>query len=226
MASSEKVVADVVPSRDSHCGQCNRIILKLNNIIKCNLCNKVFHPSCARKIKKCCEEDLISLRCETPEMSNPDDPSVNCKTITNNSTHQDLLLRIISELEGKNAIFAENVTLLKYKISVLENDIINRDSKITYLQDKVSILQKKGTPAHVNNEFLSSGDTHLTEYAARHPPTMSEIIAFKCAENETAVCDKPGSLPKKDPKLIKKNRVNIQDVQRSALSQQSINCSQ
>lgn len=120
MSSSRKVgSSESLQISIPECGICKRTIIK--NVVKCKICNKVYHPGCANRIKKCCDEVIASGQSEpnTCEVS-PISDTVG-RSITNESSHQELLLKIIMELEAKNSLLIENNSLLKYKISSLES---------------------------------------------------------------------------------------------------------
>lgn len=120
------------------CGYCKRTIVKSG--AKCNICTKVYHPSCANKAKKCCKEDLsTSGDLNSADMS-PMSDSIN-KMISSESTHNELLLKIIFELESKNSILMENNSLLRFKISTLEAEINNKNKVVNnpYLKNDKNI---------------------------------------------------------------------------------------
>lgn len=115
------------------CGYCKRTIVKSS--AKCSICNKVYHPSCANKAKKCCNEDLTTSSDFSTGDISPMSENVN-KKLSIESTHQELLLKIIFELESKNAVLTENNSLLKFKISSLEVELNNKQMMINNLSTK------------------------------------------------------------------------------------------
>lgn len=166
MSSNKKVVPSeslqiIIPE----CGSCKRTISK--NIIKCNVCEKVYHPGCANKIKKCCDEDFA-----TPSGINAGgiSPMSDCsnKNISNESTHHDLLLKIIFELESKNALLLENNSLLKYKISSLERDIVNNKIVVDNLNEKLA--------RNINIHKKVSISSPAVRSPARNYPSTTENV--------------------------------------------------
>lgn len=65
-------------------------------------------------------------------------------------TQRELLLKIIYELEAKNSLLVVNNSLLKYKISTLEDKIQMKDAKIDKMKKKLPYdtkIDKKHTVA-------------------------------------------------------------------------------
>lgn len=128
------------------CGCCKRTIVK--NSIKCNVCTKVFHPSCAVKTKRCCDEEIATLGDLCSGDASPMSDITN-KNLSNIPTHQELLLKVISELEAKNSILIENNSLLKFKVTTLEAEIVVKNNIIDNLSKKkklnTNINNKAGT---------------------------------------------------------------------------------
>lgn len=112
------------------CTSCKNSVVKSG--LKCNICLNIFHRSCALKMKRCCEVEITSVIAMNPE----EEESLTIETpktsiqISENSSNQELLLKIIHELEDKNRLLEENSLLLKYKICKLENEIINNTTKV------------------------------------------------------------------------------------------------
>lgn len=112
------------------CVECKNSIVKSG--LKCNICPKIYHRSCASKLKKCCEVEISTLF----DMKTEDEDSLKGNIsesnmhITANSSDRDLLLKIIHELEDKNRLLEENSQLLKYKISNLENEILKNENRV------------------------------------------------------------------------------------------------
>lgn len=133
MSTSKAEVRDSLQVIVPQCGYCKKNIVKIG--WKCNSCDKVFHAGCGVKMKKCCEMDLISEK-NAGDISPLSD--IDSRSVSGDSTHQDLLLKIIHELEAKNNILVENNSLLKFKIATLENNIIMKDIEIRNLNKKLS----------------------------------------------------------------------------------------
>lgn len=144
------------------CAVCKRTIMK--GFAKCNICNKVYHPSCSNRVKKCCDEEIMLSSDCTPGSVSPITEAVN-KKITNESTQLELLLKIIHELEEKNTLLIENNRLLKFKISTLEVEITNKNAEIDTIKKK-------------NNNKTNTKSTKTVEFI---PPVQSNT-----AERETA----------------------------------------
>lgn len=135
MSSNKKVDASVAPQSDnSKCGYCKNNVVK--SCVKCGVCSKSFHPSCGVKFGKCCGETMIvqsvtdTKECENFEKSSG---------INNDSTMKDLMIKIIEELEARNLLLMENTSLLKTKISDMENKLNEKDVQITTLNKKLKI---------------------------------------------------------------------------------------
>ncbi|XP_045460403.1 uncharacterized protein LOC123670871 [Harmonia axyridis] len=136
----------------SKCGGCKNSVVKCG--AKCKICTKMFHRSCAQKMKRCCDEEITFVNISIKSSEDDILESVNNIEITGNSSHQDLLLKIIHELESKNRLLEENTVLLKYKISVLEN--------VISIKDKIcSRCDKENDNIHVNQDVVADSDiTH------------------------------------------------------------------
>lgn len=202
MASTDNdVVSDDLPSIANKCAYCKRNIAKIS--VKCNSCTKVFHNSCGLKISKCCDQKFaISSTGEkvnyNSDMNTAVGTDLQVKTPSNlidkDSGRQELLFKIIAELESKNSILEENIELMNYKISILEDNITKKDSLITQLNKK---LNKQTNAGNGNNAKVQQSDrdrhtvtdapeaTVLSTYTAeiceaRSPlaeaPTMSKIV--------------------------------------------------
>lgn len=131
---SKKGVSDPPRLIIPECNCCKRTIVK--HSVKCSVCNKFYHPGCAIKTKRCCEEEISTTSDFNSGDISPLSDSVN-KIITSESTQVELLMKIIFELEGKNTILAENNSLLKYKISSLESELTSKNSEIYQLNKKI-----------------------------------------------------------------------------------------
>ncbi|KAK9892834.1 hypothetical protein WA026_022296 [Henosepilachna vigintioctopunctata] len=105
----------------SKCGYCRNSNVK--NGLKCSVCPKVFHPSCTMKLKKCCDVEIteILITDKVSEETTIMEPKI--IDITSESPRYDLLMKIIAELQDKNAVLVENASLLKYKISILDTEM-------------------------------------------------------------------------------------------------------
>lgn len=68
--------------------------------------------------------------------------------ISSESSYQDLLLKIIEELEAKNSILIENSSLLKDKITYLENEISDL-KKIVNIREERMITDIASEPTYV-----------------------------------------------------------------------------
>lgn len=126
----------------------------MKNSTKCNICSKFFHPGCANKVKRCCDAEFPSIA-----DSNGGDisPITDIKNISSESSHQELLLKIIHELEAKNLLLIENNSLLKYKISTLENEIQRKNVQINNLNNKKNINKKD---KNSDNKHVAHGISH------------------------------------------------------------------
>lgn len=149
--SSESLKLDI-----PECGSCKRTIVK--NIVKCNICTKVYHPGCANKIKKCCDDDFINSIEENSCDASPLLHS-SSRNINNESTHQELLLKIIFELEAKNTILMENNSLLKYKISTLESEIMSKNAQIF----EFNKIKKINTDVNMKTEEIQTRDNYSSK---------------------------------------------------------------
>lgn len=173
--SSSKIVGASMPLQIviPECSYCKRSIMK--NLVKCNSCTKVYHPSCANRTKKCCGEDFQnSGDLDTGDIS----PTISEKNITKDSTHQDLLLKIIFELESKNMILLENNSLLKYKISTLETEINNKNMEIVNLNKRKNVnieLVKKFDDIPVHNYALAVKGKPVTGAVTDDPPHSTGV---------------------------------------------------
>lgn len=148
MASTSKGVTDDSVQNSPKCAYCKRYMAKIT--VKCGTCPKVFHSSCGTKFGKCCDRDLMVIsvsdkNSDDLKTTSESDVTLNPKspTVMKDFSSQDFLMRIISELEGKNSILIENAQLLKYKISILEREIIKKDEMITELNVKYKTSSKK-----------------------------------------------------------------------------------
>lgn len=133
MSSNKKEVSSeslrlIIPE----CACCKRTIVK--NTTKCNSCHKSYHPGCANKIKKCCDYDFSSSTDYNAGNSSPMSDITDKSNITSESTHQQLLMKIIYELEAKNSLLVENNSLLRFKISTLEDVILKKNAEIDKLK--------------------------------------------------------------------------------------------
>ncbi|KAK9883509.1 hypothetical protein WA026_001685 [Henosepilachna vigintioctopunctata] len=144
MSSNKNVDVSVAPQIDSYkCGQCRQSVVKSG--LKCILCSKVYHPRCGGRVKMCCGEELTNpLTCE-PNSEQTAHNIVLSKTlkVSSESSKEELLLKLIEELEAKNLILLENSLLLKYKISKLEDEACIKNGEITNLKKRVNNLETR-----------------------------------------------------------------------------------
>lgn len=134
MSSNKKVDASVAPqSENSKCGNCKNNVVK--SCVKCSVCFKSFHPSCGVKFGKCCGEIITLSSLDMKDVQNTDKTS----SITDDSTMKDLMLKIIEELEARNLLLMENTSLLKIRISDMENKLNEKDDQIAVLNKKLKI---------------------------------------------------------------------------------------
>lgn len=126
---------DIDTSRPE-CGYCKNAVVKI--AVKCTVCAKIFHPSCGKnKLKKCCEEPLTNeYAIKNNESTDSGSELKKPVILTSDSTNIEFLLKIISELEEKSSILAENNLLLKEKIVYLTSELTQKDSIIADLNKK------------------------------------------------------------------------------------------
>lgn len=131
---------------------CENSIVKSG--LKCNSCINIFHRSSALKMKRCCKVEITSVIAMNPEEeeSSTIETSKTCIQICEDSSNQELLLKIIHELEEKNRLLEEKSLLLKYKICKLENEIINNATKVWIKCKKIIRLDK----IDVNNKTVKA----------------------------------------------------------------------
>lgn len=160
MSASKEVEANIhLQVNIPQCGCCKKTIIK--NSIKCNICHKSFHPGCGLKVKKCCDIEL-SNQISGDKMSGNSSPicEITPRGINMESTHHDLLLRIIYELESKNNLLMDKNSLLTYKVESLEIQIKNKQHEIDELNKKfVNIRPDKKHISGVVSKG-NSGDSH------------------------------------------------------------------
>lgn len=89
-------------------------------------------------MKKCCEEQFSSPAENISGGISPMSDTIT-RNLSNMPSHQELLLKIITELEEKNQLLMENNQLLRFKISTLESEIHVRNAKIDDLSKKLNI---------------------------------------------------------------------------------------
>lgn len=138
----------------SKCGGCKNSVVK--NGSKCKICAKLYHRSCAQKVKKCCDEEItFSINVTKPgENQLPDSENFDSiSVITEDSSNHELLLRIIQGLEDKNRLLEENTSLLKYKISVLENELDMKEKKVCDRCEKSFNIRNKGIIKSTTDDF-------------------------------------------------------------------------
>ncbi|CAG9759299.1 unnamed protein product [Ceutorhynchus assimilis] len=105
------------------------VMLDLNNLSSCCKCDEFFHPSCLVQSAK-----LKNTQCvhETQQSEPPTSEAVvEVKADINNPyvVENNLLLRIIKEMEEKYDILMENCNLLKEKVSVLKEKVNGFEEK-------------------------------------------------------------------------------------------------
>lgn len=148
------------------CGVCKNSVVKSG--LKC---------SCANKVKKCCEEEIIFSTTDDPSQESENGDSVH---EISEYSNQDLLLKIIRELEDKNRLLQENTALLKYKISILENQINKKEPVICNVCEK---------PTNIRNEKINNRDKRGKQY---------RDAADMCVDISRAVTNDPGQSTSKD----------------------------
>ncbi|CAG9772185.1 unnamed protein product [Ceutorhynchus assimilis] len=108
------------------CKYCKKDVI---NYVKCCKCDEFFHPSCLVQSAK-----LKNTQCvhETQQSEPPtSEAGVEVKADVNNPyvVENNLLLRIIKEMEEKYDILMENCNLLKEKVSVLKEKVNGFEEK-------------------------------------------------------------------------------------------------
>lgn len=150
MAENAKVVKEAL------CGYCRRSVIKS---IKCEVCSRVYHPSCTTRLKKlnivsdssiiCCYEKKLSDEAvsDTEKMHGNEvvNTPENKIEVTSQTTKLELMSKIIRELEEKNQLMHDNNALLKYKISILEKEITSQGNKIKILEKNQNKLKEDKT---------------------------------------------------------------------------------
>ncbi|XP_044760251.1 uncharacterized protein LOC123317708 [Coccinella septempunctata] len=130
--SSEKVVGETI------CGCCRRGVVKA---VKCQV--KMVSDS----VIVCCADNNKVGEVANDEVSNENSDGTNIKQstskfeITEKTTQIELMMKIIRELEDKNILMNENNSLLKYKISVMEKEILSQADKIKQLEKNLNKAQ-------------------------------------------------------------------------------------
>lgn len=144
---------------------------------KCNTCNKVYHPGCANKVKKCCGDDITTSTDLTPDIS-PMTENMN-RDISNKSSQQELLLKIIYELEAKNDLLMENNGLLRFKISALETEIACKNAEIDKLNKKIQTNIGADNKVVKSNTLVRSEKTHGGSISG---PVTDTPIGSECSQ--------------------------------------------
>lgn len=163
---------------ENTCSGCNHPIVKSG--IKCKICPKVFHRHCAKKIKKCCGEEitgsLLSSRPHEGDLPDSDYCDSNID-ITESSSNNiiNLQRKIIYELQDKCRLFEENTALLKFKISVLEDQISKNNSYVYVRGSKKNVRTDNNIPVDENNQGKSSGNVTADTHAVTHDPVKLAI---------------------------------------------------
>lgn len=134
-------------TRGAPCSVCNEKVDKYDDIIKCGECLNSFHIKCVnvsvQYFNDLRSNDVVRewncVGC-TQDLDFPRhyivDGRTTTITVTNDSSKQDLYLKIISELKSKSAILEKNASLLEFKISTLEKEINIKDSIISELEKR------------------------------------------------------------------------------------------
>ncbi|KAL3274907.1 hypothetical protein HHI36_019688 [Cryptolaemus montrouzieri] len=181
MASSGKVgTSDALFTEPNKCDFCGNSVVKSG--VKCNVCPKVFHRSCSGKIKKCCDEE-IKLSSETTSLRTPEveDSGVKLREINKESTYVDLLLKIIFELESKNAILEKNNNLLEFKIATLESSMLKNLSAAKGKQEKTGRKTVTNDPAIDANLTTANSNYSLSLPIERTATQGSSIVTSEMA---------------------------------------------
>lgn len=167
MSVNEQVAMHVVPQTESlKCASCKQTVAK--NGVKCKLCPKVFHLRCGGRIKVCCEEELTTLlNINNPEVIVDEIIQPNIQ-ITTESSKEEVLMKLIAELEAKNSILIENSNLLKYKIVKLESEVRIKNSEIKELKKTVNNLKSE-----VNDE-TDANDKHIASSGPLNSNVMND----------------------------------------------------
>lgn len=67
---------------------------------------------------------------------------ITIKNLSNIPTHQELILKVIPEFEAKNSILIENNSLLKFKVTTLEAEIVVKNNIIDNLSKNKEVDHK------------------------------------------------------------------------------------
>ncbi|KAK9887603.1 hypothetical protein WA026_023486 [Henosepilachna vigintioctopunctata] len=121
--------------------------------LKCSSCDSEYHPSCSMRVEGvkiisdttmvCCGNRKESGGLLQVENGDNEISVVENKICVNSETkQQELLIKILAELEDKFDQSNGNNALLRFKISTLENEIAYRDKKIQQLEQRMNMLKK------------------------------------------------------------------------------------
>lgn len=167
MSANKKVGAsDALQIESFKCGSCKQSLVKVG--FKCNICPSVYHPRCGSKLKICCGENLM-----TPISSQNNTSSITSESGSENlqfsgePTYQDLLLKLVEELESKNSILIENSSLLKDKITYLENELSELKKKVHIREDTITTDENNKTKhmqSRINAATPAYGNGNISEH--------------------------------------------------------------
>lgn len=153
MSSDESSRVGSAPQSEiSKCGYCKNTVSK--SALQCRTCLKIFHPSCGNRVKdNCCGQDLIafSLRNETEKDKYLAADVSTASSLSAESTNVDLLLKIINQLE-------ENASLYKFKISILEKTLDEKEEIIREMKIKRNKKSDKQYVENIMNVIPSSSE--------------------------------------------------------------------
>ncbi|KAG5888734.1 hypothetical protein JTB14_023809 [Gonioctena quinquepunctata] len=197
MASAASPVSDLSNKIEvSTCKYCKKSV---TNKVKCVKCKEVFHPSCFKQ--SCQRKNVICEHITTDDRNQSYKPSNECSLEKENN----LLKRIIEEMESKNSILHENCNLLKDKIS--------------YLQKQIDYNNPNKNEAIVGHLAGKKGNASSTT------KTLSDINCLQTEESGV----KTGSADIISPVLVEGNskgnsqQIKIIDVSRTLLEETTRN---
>lgn len=174
LTSDEKVNTDAVCCNYKHC---KKVIVK--NKVTCVGCTQDYHPGCLPREKNC---PASNQGCTTEtEASVKTSQSANTNLLREN----ELLRRLLDEMEDKNRILKQNVSLLMEKVGYLEVRLSGDSSASGNKQDSVNMGEAGGAVISTVPEMAqrSTISTILAENEQKKKQQQSSNLNLKQTQN-------------------------------------------